>query len=880
MLIMNRPIYTYINLKTMGSSPFWKEIKRFPQITVTADLRKSLKGREERDKIDGIFKDDLNVRAWEFRKLYDEILPEWTADETKFHETVVLAQYIRSRIAQHSGDEQTRRWLIGCRRNLSMILSAIILLEEANIVPEDIAPEGNRNIEMLLDAWQFLRKNDPAISRFHARMEMLKNRSAWDPIFMKLFGTTAITTMVFHGFYYFTALQERIMRLLESIGIRLVFLFPYDEKYPYANEIWRKTYSADMGYPAYSEWHVERNAEKEPYGEIFEGRKAEITNRLKIKEYASVVEFVREIKQIKEQGYFVYSANASMANQILQDFYPEEYGERKILSYPIGQFVSTLNRMWDEDLCDIVLDDDLLIECFASGWLAVDGISGKQYMQDLMRIMPFFADCKRVHEWEQRIALLKEIKEKVIDSFIRDLDMDDQIARWQTVMGNPFLNFSIFSVEQEKLNVILQLIQRLLVMAKDLFGKEQRIRISDHIRKLDHVLLQHEMSNELYDEERELIKAIFEKLSDPSGFTAECFPADISSALNLYMSGKFQEGEIRMDRIGMVSPIYQIDSAIIKQQGKVHVCLCDVNNMPGGKKEYIWPLTGKHIEACYQKTGNSLIANLKHIMDNTFICNRYFMYAALKNHDVQLSWIRDMNDKILAPSPYIRLVCEAAGIEVVKPARARVTYKTVENMEYGNGRTKPYDVNQMPGNTAKEAKMDYAVCPMKYALGYVVEKYPTFQGEFHQNYAINGLIAAVYSLMKGRGMSIDEIYKNVIELFPAMRKVEKRQIYDYLNGENSFTEVDYEGRSEIGDISYTDERLKVRFPNKSVRDQALLKYGKLLTPDGQTGMDFYRTADKGINPRETNSVDVCLFCQHQHYCRYAVFAVDAEALYD
>ena len=177
--------------------------------------------------------------------------------------------------------------------------------------------------------------------------------------------------------------------------------------------------------------------------------------------------------------------------------------------------------------------------------------------------------------------------------------------------------------------------------------------------------------------------------------------------------------------------------------------------------------------------------------------------------------------------------------------------------------------------------MDYAICPMKYAMGYVVERHPTFQSEFHQNYAINGLIAAIYSLMKGKGMSIDEIYKNVMELFPSMRKVEKRQVYDYLQYETSFTDVDFQGRSDLGDISFTDERLKVRFPNKSVRDQALLKYGKLLTPDGETGMDFYRTAaDKEANPRKKTTVDACLFCQHQNYCRYAVYAVDMEAFYD
>lgn len=878
---MSREIYTYIDLKKLGQNPYWNKIRNFPQITVTSDLRKSLKGSQEHDKVDGIFKDEAVVQACEMRKLIEAAFPAWGADETKFHETVVLSQYIREQIGKHEDDLVTRRWLIGCRRNLGMILSSIVLLEEAGIDITDIHSEGDRNIDFLLEAWRFLKMHDSAIDTFRNRMKELEKRSAWDSVFNKLFGKTNIHTVVFHGFYYFTPIQERILRLLEKVGIKVIFLFCYDEKYPYANEIWRRSYSVEKGYPDMSEWHMERTDKTEPYGEIFEGRKATIRNKLRMKEYATVMEYVHGMKHVIEQGYFVYSANSNTANQILRDFYPEEYGERKILSYPIGQFVSTLNKMWDEDLQDIVLDEDRLIECFSSGWLSVDGISGKQYIQDLMYILPFFSDCKRIEEWESRIDFLQQIKDDVVEPFRQNLDLDDSVARWQEIMGNPFLNFSVFAVSDEKLEVIIKLIKQLLGMARELFGENKALRVQEHIQKLDLILKKHELSNELYKEEREIVKDLFEKLSDSSGFTLECFPSDISSALNLYMSGKFNEGEIQSNKIGMVSPLYHIDAACIKHDGKVHICLCDINNMPGGKKEYVWPLTSRHIKDCYERTGNALIVNMMHIMECTYICNRYFLYSALKNKDVQLSWIRDMGDKLLSPSPYIKLISEAAGVKLTPAVRDTITYERVKEAETGSGRTMPYDLERMPMNVSKEAKMDYAICPMKYALGYIVEKSPTFQNEFHQNYAINGLIAAIHSLMRTRGMTIDEIYKNIISLFPAMRKVEKRQVYDYLQYQSGFSDVDYAGYSELGNMRYSDERLKVRFPNKDVRDQALEKYGKLLTPDGRTGMDFYVTAaDNETNPYKKVKLDVCLFCQHQDYCRHAAFAVDQEALYD
>lgn len=878
---MSREIYTYIDLKRLGKSPYWNQIKNYPQITVTSDLRKSLKGSELRDKVEGIFKDDGGVKVREMRKLADAVFPNWTDDEVKFHEVVVLSKYIREQIAKCGNDEITKRWLVGCRRNLGMILSSIVLLEEAGIDMKDIHANGDRNIEFLLEAWDYLRKNDPTIARFHSRLRELEQRSAWDQIFDKMFGRSDIQTIIFHGFYYFTPIQERILGLLEKVGIKLIFLFCYNEKYPYANEIWRKTYAVENGYPKLADWHMVKDDGKEPYGEIFEGRRAEITNKLDIKEYASVMEFVHGLKHVSEQGYFIYSANSNTANQILRDFYPEEYGDRKILSYPIGQFVNTLNKMWDEDLQDIVLDEERLIECFSSGWLALDGESGKQYMQDLLYILPFFSDCLQIHKWEERIEFLEQIKRDVVEPFRQRLDDDDSVARWQEIMSNPFMNFSVFSVSDEKLDVILTLIKQLLNMARELFATDKTLRVRDHIQKLEKILRKHELSVELYEEEKEIIKDLFEKLDDSDGVNMECYPSDISSALNLYMSGKMNEGEIESKHIGMVSPIYHVDAACIKQRGKIHICLCDIDNMPGGKKSYVWPLTTRHIKDCYARTGNKLIVNMMHIMENTYICNRYFMYAALKNKDVQLSWIREMGEKVLSPSPYVKLVCEAAGIKITPAVRDTITYKRVEETATGHGRTLTYDLGRMPGNVSKEAKMDYAVCPMKYALGYVVEESPCFQNEFHQNYAINGLIAAIYSLMKVRGMTIDEIYDNIIMLFPAMRKVEKRQIYDYLHYQNSFTDTDYATYSELGDVRVTDERLKVRFPNKDVREQALTNYAKLYTPNGRTGMNFYMTAaDIVTDPYKKIKLDVCLFCQHQDYCRYATFVADQEELYD
>ena len=78
---------------------------------------------------------------------------------------------------------------------------------------------------------------------------------------------------------------------------------------------------------------------------------------------------------------------------------------------------------------------------------------------------------------------------------------------------------------------------------------------------------------------------------------------------------------------------------------------------------------GMTIKECYEKTKNPLIRNMCHAMESVSICNRYFMYSALKNKDVQLSWISNMDDKILGPSAYLKLISEAAGVKIIPAKR-------------------------------------------------------------------------------------------------------------------------------------------------------------------------------------------------------------------
>lgn len=857
---MKNRIYTYADLTKIENNTWFSELKDYPQVTVSTDLRKGI-NREDKG---------YKYKALDFRQVLDYIVPSWTTDETKFQETVILAQYIRERIIK-TKDEEEKKWLIGCRRNLSSILSAIILLEEAKVNPEDIMPE-DKNLEFFIELWKYLIERDTEISEFRTKMQEFDSEINTSALLESLFGSSDDKKLVVHGFYYFTPIQRRVLDAFENQGYELIYLFPFDERYKVANEIWIDTYSVKRGLTDFNDWTIEKVGEKSVLGALLEGETATYNGNLTVYEYKSILEYVNDMRRVKKDGLAIYSPAYRKANAILKDFFPEEFGERRLLSYPVGQFVYILNKMWDEDEQTILLDEDSLRQCFSSGWLSIDEVSSKDYMKDLEYILPFFEKCKTIREWNDRIQLLENIEEYVIEPFKQKVSVHPEAdKRWQSVYNNPFNSFSMFAVPQERLNKVLNLISQLIDMAQELFASDEEIVIGEHIRKLDRLLKQNEKAKDIYSEERNIINELFKKFDKTKNSKVKCFPSDIATALSLLLEGSYEDEEMRAHNVGMVYPMYQVDAANIKNAGKVHVCMCDIKEMPGRVKDYVWPLTEKVIKDAYAKTQNSYLSLLIQIMEVTPICNRYFLYSALKNKNVELSWINNMNGKLLVSSPYVQILSVLGGVEISKVQDYKLTYSHVASVEMSAKEASRYGINDDNKHIAKEARMDYAVCPMRYVYGYVLEQYPSYQTTFLHNYAANGLITAVYFLMKDTGISIKEIQDQVLSLFPNLRTIEKRQIVDYLMIEAEDKNTDLGMTSEYADVSYTDERLKVKFPYKEIREAAKEKYGELLTPAGR----------KDINLNEpTDVAEACVFCQHADYCKNAVFRLDQEDVYD
>ena len=138
MSIMSREIYTYTDLIKLGDNEAFQEIRYYPQVTDSSELRKGLVGTREKDGFEGIFAGDHKMRVTEFHRLEQAAFEGWGTEQSKFYELILLSEFLRKKKDDASGDKKKIDWLIGCKRNLGSLLSSIILLEQAEVRADNI----------------------------------------------------------------------------------------------------------------------------------------------------------------------------------------------------------------------------------------------------------------------------------------------------------------------------------------------------------------------------------------------------------------------------------------------------------------------------------------------------------------------------------------------------------------------------------------------------------------------------------------------------------------------------------------------------------------------------------------------------------------------
>ena len=821
-----REVVTYTTIGELMASPIYDGIRELPHIGMSSSFIRYMSEMNYFEKVTT------------FHEILGLIAPDRKSESSRIVDLATISQILRKRKSVATTDEE-RLWLEGCLKQAYPMWSAIMLLEEAEIKPSDVIP-CNRNQRLFVDVWSQLQSNSRAVRDIRS----IGNDDDVERKVISFIDNISgghVRKVVVHGFYFITPIQERLTRLMEHAGFDIIYLFQYDDRYGFANEVWERLYNPSYGLPDKMDWFQLGSSVPNDFGDMLEGLKPR-TGRFRFREYRCVSEFVND-PNLSDQG-MMYSADPETANGYLREFHPEWYGCRPLITYPIGGFIDSMHRMWDEGSGCVLLDVDTLSECFAYGWITNDGKRSSAYMRDLQNVKDFFKGCATLDEWKERLGLLREIQEQAVGTF--ETEGDD---RWAEMMGSPLSNFSQFSLLDGG-KAIIRLIEELIICIRSLFGDGHGCSIVDHMKRLIDVLSGEVIEDGTMENELNIALQVISKSVGSDG-RVKFLPADLSNAVSTYLNNEYGDDD---DQEYVVHPMHHLEASFT---GDVHMVLSDMNNLPGGGKEYTWPLNSELVDSLEKEQAlrdpHPLIGFLKFVTESASAANRHLMFNASWARSVTISWIRDIDGKAHSPSPYVELICGIQGLKPEHLTYSKVTHTNPDLISPAEPRVTCFNIGGE--RLVDEPVTDLMLCPMRFVYGYVLNRRPVILGEFQQAFTASALISALRSLQQRAGFDRSSIEMNVKELFPNLTNVEMHDIIDRAPRPNTTGFTHYKGRD------YTNLRLMLRFPT-SIEDKIKAR---------REGFEM----DSSQNPESTSrDDDVCMHCPHSYHCRNAVFKRD------
>ena len=838
-------IQTYHDLKDLPKSGFFERLLAYPHITATYEMSKYM------SRANGF--DFSCKKVCCFSELLGRLVQNWKSQTDRMERSALARRFFRLKISAEQ-DSKMREWLIYCRRRSSDFVSAITLLTEAHLGPNDV-PGTAPELELLVELWQYLIDSGDSIGTINnvleSQLDIIDNgKTKIELSLTEIFGPIKHKTVVLNGFYFITPIQRRVFDIIEKAGFDLIFLINYDLSYPYANQIWEATYSEEFGFPPMDEWMKDDRTVFNPMGEIFQGHRIDINN-VRILKHESVIDLVRSISLGILDKHRIYSPDHEMTDEILKKFFSNEYGQMSLVSYPIGQFVSAIHNMWSDDTESLCLHIEDVKKCFVSGWLNHGQYNSKQCMLDLERLEPYFEGCLKIEDWINRLEALHFARTNVTPIF-----NEDSSDRWERMMSNPFTTIAALSIASEMVESISSMIMQIIDMAQRLF-LQGAVKISDHLKQIDKILEELVESPDMEDE-YVMMHEFLNRIDHPNG-SKEYDACDLKEALDIFLGERPERAEDYGVR-EVVHPIRDVEVARL-QNCKVHLILCDMNRMPGSPSKYLWPLSKKVIKSIYDSSDpyrKKLLEHLTNVMVSSPLSKRYLFYDAFKNDDVTVSWVNILDDKVQQPSPFINLLSQLLNVKVEDASHNYISMNRILEISPIDMSLGEFDITAEGISIPNEAKRDYALCPLRFLYGYLLSDHPVFSSKFHMQFVLARVISAVNSLCPEHK---DYFTKQIMDLFPNMSLVERRQILDHVRDSKEIGYDTFNGRE------YTNLRNDLYFPTETIINLANEKFSDLYSNNGRMNLEI-------VDPPEDRVT--CMYCPHGNYCRRALFSVDQD----
>lgn len=418
----------------------------------------------------------------------------------------------------------------------------------------------------------------------------------------------SLNHIVIHGVHQFSPLM---LRTIEEIAKykKVVLLFNYQEQYKNIYQTWIDIYSSfDCKMIDFkgSEYHptdmtaisYEGNMLAQNMGKLLEGRKEDITvdKPYEIIEFDNMTEFAGYVAKIFEEAEQkdsehpmsvmteqIYAADSS-ANDILKIYFPEQFGERQFLNYPLGHFFIAVANMWDSETNGILISDiNDIKECLGAGIL--EEKEPGRLVSTFGKMESLFVGCVSVDEIFSRIKKVRKNKKFISDE--KRLEYISHISY-----------YSASSEEVKELEQALNDLEELASFFYEDFEKRPN-NFRNFYKKLKQYLQEEILDDrELGNEFADIINRVLSRLDQVDNIEASASFECLKSTMSLYLVQETKPGK---SANWIVRNYEQIDGDVLRTAKNSNqilhfACLTDEDIDSSKTREFSWPLNADFFE--------------------------------------------------------------------------------------------------------------------------------------------------------------------------------------------------------------------------------------------------------------------------------------------
>ena len=601
-------IYTYQDPYRLNTEPFWKEITNCPYFCVSQTLVNGLKG---------LYKVEFQQgRVTTVKNLTNSIFEQWESTECIIRQHADLDNLVKAGALGTLQEPMQRNIADVLSFNRENIFQSIRIMAELNMNSDEIRMDQLTQEQGLVVTLykkmmasgkhtDFVLKTDFGPEELDAALVRAMQKAKDG------FGASSLQKdqVVIHGVHQFTPIMLRAIEAIAQYK-EVILLFPYQPQYKNVYQTWVNIYSAfdshpqnfaglDRGVVWAGASGSSANVLADRIGRLMEGRLEGLSpTPFDVIEFDSVTEFAdyaanifecaaREnpLNPMSKMSEQIYAADSSV-NNILKIYFPEQFGERRFLDYPLGHFFLAIANMWDAQNNEMVITNlEDLKECLNAGILKEE-YTGQLY-SIFKRVEPAFDGCRSVEE------LLKRL-----DRINRNAKRSYQ-PETQEILSH----VSYYALSNKERMILRDALMELEEIAgyfyEDFENKPHNFK--DFYKRLKQYLQEEIIdAKQLNEDFLDIVHRVLERLNEVEDIDASASFECLKATMSAYLT---QEARPEKSAHWIVRNFEQIDGDIMRSKFDVagekcyhFACLSDVDLNTVKVPEFPWPLDDAFFE--------------------------------------------------------------------------------------------------------------------------------------------------------------------------------------------------------------------------------------------------------------------------------------------